>query len=96
MQRSGVTNGPEERTGTDWDTIDWRKADRLVRNLRHRIFRASQTVDCEVSDPFEPYEAKVSSTVVRPGKAAVSSGGQSRRGNNRKPCSWMAGRRETE
>src|SRR6516162_7558494 len=45
MQRSGVTNGPEERTGTDWDTINWRKADRLVRNLRHRIFRASQAGD---------------------------------------------------
>ena len=45
MQRSGVTNGPEERTGTDGDTIDWRKADRLVRNLRHRLFRASQAGD---------------------------------------------------
>ena len=45
MQRSGVTNGPEERIDTDWDTIDWRKADRLVRNLRHRIFRASQAGD---------------------------------------------------
>jgi RNA-directed DNA polymerase len=45
MQRSGVPNGPEERTGTDWDAIDWRKADRLVRNLRHRIFRAAQAGD---------------------------------------------------
>jgi RNA-directed DNA polymerase len=45
MQRSGAANGPEERTGTDWDAIDWRKADRLVRNLRHRIFRASQAGD---------------------------------------------------
>jgi hypothetical protein len=68
MQRSGVTNGPEERTGTDWDASDWRKADRLVRNLRHRIFRASQAVACEVSDPFEPYEAKVSSTVPGGGR----------------------------
>jgi hypothetical protein len=40
--------------------------------------------------------AKASRPVVRPGKAAVSSGSQSRRGNNRKPRSWMAGRRETE
>jgi RNA-directed DNA polymerase len=45
MQRSGEANGPEGRTGTDWDAIDWRQADRLVRNLRHRIFRASQAND---------------------------------------------------
>jgi RNA-directed DNA polymerase len=45
MQRSGDANGPEGRAGTDWDAITWRKADRLVRNLRHRIFRASQAND---------------------------------------------------
>src|SRR4051812_19408548 len=43
MQRSGDANGPEGRTA--WDAIDWRKADRLVRNLRHRIFRATQAGD---------------------------------------------------
>jgi len=36
-------NGPERRT--DWPTVDWRKADRIVRNLRHRIFRATQAND---------------------------------------------------
>jgi len=30
---------------TDWQAIDWRKANRLVRNLRQRIFRASQQGD---------------------------------------------------
>ena len=43
MPSSGQANGPEGRT--DWDAIDWRKADRLVRNLRHRIFRATQAND---------------------------------------------------
>src|SRR5262245_59738534 len=43
MPRSGEATGPEGRT--DWDAIDWRKADRLVRNLRHRIFRATQAND---------------------------------------------------
>ena len=43
MPSSGEANGPEGRT--DWDAIDWRKADRLVRNLRHRIFRATQAND---------------------------------------------------
>ena len=40
MQSSGLANGPERRT--DWDTVDWRKAQRLVRGLRQRIFRAAQ------------------------------------------------------
>jgi RNA-directed DNA polymerase len=38
-------NGPEGRTGTDWIAIDWRTADRNVRNLRHRIFKATQAND---------------------------------------------------
>lgn len=45
MRRASAANGPEGRTGTDWDAIDWRKADRIVRNLRHRIFRAAQAND---------------------------------------------------
>jgi RNA-directed DNA polymerase len=46
MHRSGEANGPEGRhPGTDWNAIDWRKADRHVRNLRRRIFRATQTGD---------------------------------------------------
>jgi RNA-directed DNA polymerase len=45
MQRSGAVNGPEAQTGTDWNAINWRKADRIVRNLRHRIFRAAQAND---------------------------------------------------
>jgi len=45
MQRSGAVNGPEAPTGTDWNAIDWRKADRMVRNLRQRIFRAAQAND---------------------------------------------------
>src|SRR5215471_8922157 len=45
MPSSGEANGPEGRTGTTWDAIDWRRADRIVRNLRHRIFRASQAND---------------------------------------------------
>jgi len=45
MLRQGDANGPEGRTGTTWDAIDWRKADRIVRNLRRRIFRATQAND---------------------------------------------------
>ena len=36
-------NGPEGRT--DWDGVNWRKVQRAVRNLRQRIFRASQQGD---------------------------------------------------
>ena len=35
-----LANGTEKQT--DWNTINWRKANRTVRNLRQRIFRAAQ------------------------------------------------------
>src|SRR5256885_6036577 len=40
MQELLSANGTEKQT--DWNAIDWRKANRIVRNLRHRIFRATQ------------------------------------------------------
>jgi len=43
MQSSGMANGPARRT--DWDTVDWRDAHRIVRNLRQRIFRATRAGD---------------------------------------------------
>jgi RNA-directed DNA polymerase len=36
-------NGPEG--GTNWTRVNWRKAERSVRNLRQRIFRATQQGD---------------------------------------------------
>jgi RNA-directed DNA polymerase len=45
MPSPGEANGPEGRAGAAWDAIDWRRADRIVRNLRHRIFRAAQAND---------------------------------------------------
>src|SRR5205085_10586027 len=43
MRASGSANGPGRRT--DWSSVNWRKAQRLVRNLRQRIFRATQAGD---------------------------------------------------
>ena len=40
MQATRLANGTEKQT--EWNAIDWRKANRTVRNLRHRIFRAAQ------------------------------------------------------
>jgi RNA-directed DNA polymerase len=40
MQSARLANGPERRT--NWDIIDWRRAHRIVRNLRARIFRATR------------------------------------------------------
>jgi RNA-directed DNA polymerase len=40
MQATRLANGTE--TQTDWNAINWRKANRTVRNLRYRIFRAAQ------------------------------------------------------
>lgn len=41
----GLANGAEGRTITDWNAIDWRKVERIVSNLRRRIFRASEEGD---------------------------------------------------
>lgn len=38
--KKSLANGTEKQT--DWNAIDWKKANRTVRNLRHRIFRATQ------------------------------------------------------
>jgi RNA-directed DNA polymerase len=40
----GKSNNLANRAGTptDWNAIDWKAANRLVRNLRQRIFRAQQ------------------------------------------------------
>ena len=40
MQGQPLANGTEKQT--NWNAISWRKANRTVRNLRHRIFRATQ------------------------------------------------------
>jgi RNA-directed DNA polymerase len=43
MQAQSSANGTEKQT--DWNAVDWRKANRIVRNLRQRIFRATQEQD---------------------------------------------------
>src|SRR5215472_9694827 len=40
MRATNSANVTERRT--DWNAIDWKRANRNVRNLRQRIFRASQ------------------------------------------------------
>src|SRR6266704_5789906 len=40
VQQNHLANGTE--TQTNWHAINWRKANRTVRNLRQRIFRAAQ------------------------------------------------------
>src|SRR5437870_3614671 len=40
VKQKHFANGTEKQT--DWNAINWRKANRTVRNLRHRIFRAAQ------------------------------------------------------
>jgi RNA-directed DNA polymerase len=43
MQAQSSANGTEKQT--DWNAVDWRKANRIVLNLRQRIFRATQEQD---------------------------------------------------
>ncbi len=41
MQPATIVNGPA-KPATDWNAVNWRRANRQVRNLRQRIFRATQ------------------------------------------------------
>src|SRR5712691_3727329 len=43
MRSASLANGPEGRTV--WDLVDWREANRIVTNLRQRIFRAARAND---------------------------------------------------
>jgi RNA-directed DNA polymerase len=43
MQGHSLANGTEK--SPDWHAINWRKANQVVRNLRQRIFRATQAGD---------------------------------------------------
>ncbi len=43
MQTATAVTGTERPT--DWNSVNWRKANRQVRNLRQRIFRATQAGD---------------------------------------------------
>ena len=47
MQSARLANGPGRRT--DWVTVDWRRAHRIVRNLRSRIFRATREGDIKTA-----------------------------------------------
>jgi hypothetical protein len=45
QERATATVTGTERPPTDWQHVDWRKANKVVRNLRQRIFRATQQGD---------------------------------------------------
>ena len=45
MQGTPLANGTEKHTDTDWNSIDWHQEEQRVRNLRQRIFRATQAGD---------------------------------------------------
>jgi RNA-directed DNA polymerase len=45
MQGPTLANGTENHPDTNWNSIDWHQEERRVRNLRQRIFRATQADD---------------------------------------------------
>jgi RNA-directed DNA polymerase len=45
MQGPTLANGTEKHPDTNWNAIDWHQQERRVRNLRQRIFRATQAGD---------------------------------------------------
>jgi RNA-directed DNA polymerase len=42
MQGTALANGTKKHPDTNWNSIDWHQQERHVRNLRQRIFRATQ------------------------------------------------------
>jgi len=60
VNSGNCSNGPME--STDWNVVDWRRANTLVRNLRQRIYKPYV-----VRNMLEPYEMRVSRTVLRGG-----------------------------
>ena len=49
MQGTTLANGTEKHPDTNWNATDWRQEERRVRNLRQRIFRATQAGDGNAS-----------------------------------------------
>jgi RNA-directed DNA polymerase len=45
QERATATATGTERPPTDWQNVNWRNANKMVRNLRQRIFRATQKGD---------------------------------------------------
>src|SRR6266496_411122 len=45
MQGTTLANGTEKHPDTNWNTMDWHQEEQRVRNLRQRIFRATQAGD---------------------------------------------------
>src|SRR5215469_9906569 len=45
MQGPPEAFGTEKHSDTDWNAIDWHQEERRVRNLRQRLFRATQAGD---------------------------------------------------
>lgn len=62
MHELAHANGPTEQC--DWRQVNWTEVNRVVRNLRRRIFRATTDIGV-VSERLEPCAVKVASTVLR-------------------------------
>ena len=51
MQGTPLANGTEKHPATNWNAIDWHQQERRVRNLRQRIFRATQAGERSLISP---------------------------------------------
>jgi RNA-directed DNA polymerase len=65
MRHAGAANGPEGRADTVWDAINWRQADRIVRNLRQRIFRATPANDLRRVRSLQKLMLRCHSNILR-------------------------------
>lgn len=54
-----------EKPPLDWNTIDWRQVNRTVRNLRRRIFRATQEGDWDKVQSLQRLMLRSTSNVAQ-------------------------------
>ena len=53
------------KSTTDWHRVNWREVRRRVRNLRRRIFKATETGNPLIRALLEPDAVKVARPVLR-------------------------------
>ena len=72
MHEVTPANGPNRQT--DWDCVNWRKANRIVRNLRQRIFRASREANHRTVQSLQKLMLRLEPAPVGPARDAGQRG----------------------
>src|SRR5262249_36293562 len=69
MQSTSDANGPAGRTV--WDFTDWRKTNRIVTNLRQRIFKAARANDLRKVRSLQKLMLRTRSNILMSGRGVT-------------------------